>query len=505
MKKTIILASVTIATLFAFSSCQKEDLQDIGSVNSIRIITGEFEHKATKTTLNADGITPEWAVGDVIRILNSSSYQDVTLADGNISNNTITFTTTLTGTLYAVYPASATTMDKCTDGNITFTIPAIQDGTFGSANICVAKSIATDETNKDNLVFRNATAVLEIKTGASVVGVDITAANSIVGPVTASFNDSEVNLATSSLNEKSVFVLHNSAPSDKVFYLATAPVTTGSTTATCYEVNWEGSATKDSKGLQRNAIYSMDLSSLSCDNKSDLTGKKGVFYGHEFVIIKAEYISSGKKSYLKWATKNIGAETEKDYGLYFAWGEKTGHAVSGRPTTNVYDAFPNTGVFRDPPVIDGDQNPSLLPASNDAATIYWGTAWKMPTGGGESGSQFYAMQLATYWAYDATDKGYYVFAPTSSHTAGGKTKNGIPTDLNKNNALLFFPAAGYGTASTLSEPGTSGHYWSRTINSDNNKNACCLAFNKTTSQTPVEAFGGDERKYGFPIRPVSDK
>ena len=59
MKKTIILASVAIATLFAFSSCQKESLENNYSENSVRVITATFENNGTKTTLSPeDNKTP---------------------------------------------------------------------------------------------------------------------------------------------------------------------------------------------------------------------------------------------------------------------------------------------------------------------------------------------------------------------------------------------------------------------------------------------------------------
>ena len=281
MKKTIILASVALATLFAFSSCQKESLRDNGSANGVRIITAEFENNATKTELNSDGVTPEWAVGDVLRILNATTYQDVTLisgedtptnpGDGIIKKGAIVFAIpeTMTGTLYAVYPATATSMESCPEDEITFTIRTEQDGTFGSANICVAKSKEDEEPNKDNLIFRNATAVLKIKTPADVLQVDVAAANPIAGTVTATFEGNDVNLDTD-LDGTTVSALCIPVPSGNIFYFAVAPVPTGDVTVTCFTSdtgNRHGSAKKESKDLRRNVIYSMDLSSIELDKE----------------------------------------------------------------------------------------------------------------------------------------------------------------------------------------------------------------------------------------------
>ncbi|MCQ2069328.1 MAG: hypothetical protein MJY68_09625 [Bacteroidaceae bacterium] len=543
MKKTIIITSVAIATLFAFSSCQKENLENNGPENSLRIITAEFENNATKTTLNEDGKTPEWEVGDVIRILSSSAYQDVTLAAGNISNNKITFATTLIGTLYAVYPASATSLESCTDGNISFTIPAIQDGSFASANICVAKSGTDDETNRDNLTFRNATAVLKITTADDVVGVDITATNNIAGTVTASFDGTEISLTTSSLDRNYVSAVGTSAPAGNVFYLAVAPGTTGSTKVNCYKTNLKGLEDKSSKDLQRNVIYSMDLSSVEINN-SDLTGQRGILNGHEFVIIKAKYDGTND-SYLKWATMNIGATTltgPTSYGDYFMWGavEKPYSSLSGtftfyseKPSSYInntwnassgFDSYncnftkdsgPNSTTTGSPSNVFTKYTASenayavsgiadgmtVLESCDDAATCNWGSTWRMPSGGSES--EFKALFNATYWLWDNTDKGYYVYAPNVSGDAGKYA--GGTGDYDKSNALLFFPATGQSMMTYMFYRGQCGAYWSRTLDSNSPHKAFQFTFDKEgnflTADNPDYT---QARSQGETIRPVSD-
>ena len=499
MKKTIILASVAIATLFAFSSCQKESPTNTSN-EGIRVITGTFENNSlTKTTLNSDK-TPEWAVGDVIRVLNATSYQDVTLEVGNISDNKITFTTTLEGALYAVYPASATTMESC-GGNITFTIPAIQDGTFASANICVAKSTATDENNKDNLVFRNATAVLEIKTAADVVGVDVTAANKIAGNVTASFDGSAVSLTTTALDKNYVSAVGASAPAGNVFYLAVAPVTTGSATANCYKTAMKGTAAKDSKALANNVIYSMDLASLTIDN-SDLTGQHGILNGQEYVVVKC-----GDNN-LKWATKNIGADSETDYGYYFFWAGTEAYVHNGSGWEKADGSGELSGGFigANAPYNDGDDYTwnkynfmdmkGKLDSADDAAQSLLGAGWRMPTS-----AEFTALIGATCWKWDATDKGYYVYVPNPS-TDAGKVNAGTGT-YDKSNALLFFPAAGYGYGNSFNKGGDTGYYWSSTSGVPDPYLDDCGGVALTIGSSMVQN-GHTERQMGCSIRAVSE-
>ena len=531
MKKTIIIFAVAIATLFAFSSCQKEDIEsNVTAENGVRVITAEFENTATKTALNEDGKTPEWEVGDVIRVLDGSNYKDVEIISGSGepesgkayidgSGLKIGIPQTMTGTLYAVYPASATAMTSCS-GSIAFTIPTVQDGIFASANICVAK-----EVDENKIVFRNATAVLKITTAADVVGVDVTAANKIAGPVTASFDGTSLSLTTSSLDKASVSAVCKSAPSDNVFYLATAPGGTGNTTVTCYKIDKQGSIDKGNKDLQRNVIYSMNLASMTINTGSDLTGKKGELNGHEYVIIKAKYDGTND-SYLKWATRNVGATADKgtdSYGTYFAWGDTKGQdAKTKTGTSPIANAFTDEfswsncpfAVTTDPKFekyVQESQkstygkngtfydDKTTLEYEDDAARANWGGTWRMPIGYDETGAgEFKALKDATYWAWDGTDKGYYVFPPDGSHAAGTRV-NSIPEGLNKGNALLFFPAAGYGNGTSLNCAGSDGTYWSSSLYSSPN-NAYYLYFYSSN----VYPQNCSSRYYGRSVRPVSD-
>ena len=512
MKKIITLALAT-ATLFAFSSCQKENLTNTSN-NGVRVITGTFENNSlTKTTLNSDGKTPEWAVGDVIRVLNATSYQDVTLEAGNISGNKITFTTTLTGTLYAVYPASVTTMESCGDGNITFTIPAVQDGTFASANICVAKSSTTDETNKDNLMFCNATAVLAFSQTAvtnKVLGVRVEAANAIVGPMTVGFKaDGTLDTPTTSSLSGQLIRVKSSEAKDK-YYIAAAPVATGRIEFEYQQAIKVATVTTEAgKTLAVNIIY-------ACPSMDDETYevKKGTINGHDYVQIGS----------VKWATMNIGATTitgPTGYGDYFAWGaaEKaysdyssyTFTFLSSRPSsygtgdwdmdqgfcyknTPYYDA---TGVYSK---YTGSDSKYVLEPMDDAAHCIWESTWRMPTGG--AGGEFDALCKATYWKWDDTDEGYYVYVPNPSADAGKYNGNGTG-EYDKSDALLFFPSAYQGDGCDnwiwYWRPDVEGFYWTSTLGNPS-EHANFLHFTKGA----VAPNNGSFRYFGCSIRPVSD-
>lgn len=522
MKKFITLA-VAIATLFAFSSCQKESPTNTSN-EGIRVITATFENDGTKTNLNADDKTPEWVAGDELRVLSATAYQDVTLEAGNISDNKITFTTSLEGTLYAVYPASATTMESCGDGNITFTIPAIQDGTFASANICVAKSSTTDETNKDNLIFRNATAVLAFSQTAvtnKVLGVRVEAANAIVGPMTVGFKaDGTLDTPTTSSLSGQLIRVKSSEAKDK-YYIAAAPVATGRIEFEYQQAIKVATVTTEAgKTLAANKIYACP----SMDGET-YEVKKGTINGHDYVQIGS----------VKWAMMNIGATTTTGttgYGDYFAWGaaEKaysdyssdTFTFLSSRPSsygTGDWDIdwgfwYKNTpyctgtvdeetGVYSK---YTGSDSKYVLEPMDDAAHCIWKSTWRMPTGG--DGGEFDALCEATYWKWDDTDEGFYVYVPNPSTDAGKYDGNGTGAEYDKSDALLFFPAANQGYScynyhSYFPEDPVEGYYWASTLGANflkPSEDANLLYFKKGA----VVPNNGMSRYFGRSIRPVSD-
>lgn len=329
MKKSIVFVAFA---LLVFASCQKEPLVSENQEPTLRTITATFENNGTKTTLSTvDNKTPLWSNNDKIRILNATSHQDITLTEANIKNDkrTITFTTSLTGTLYAVYPASATTMGSCSDGKINFTIPAFQDGTFASANICVAKSSSNDETNKNCLVFSNATSVLEFSQDASTTGVlsvRVEAANAIAGPMTVAYNTGGTfTLTTSSLSGK----LINARPTEVAdkYYVAVAPVTTGKIEFEYQkDIKVATITTEAGKTLESNNIYECP----SMDGKT-YEVKTGTIDGKDYVQI----------GHVKWATKNFDALTINDIGSTYNFVQANSTSLGGSWRMPTKDDFVN--------------------------------------------------------------------------------------------------------------------------------------------------------------------
>ena len=111
-------------------------------------------------------------------------------------------------------------------------------------------------------------------------------------------------------------------------------------------------------------------------------------------------------------------------------------------------------------------------------------------------AEFKALKAATYWAWDATDMGYYVFAPDASNTAGKIVEE--TNGLTKADALLFFPAAGYGNGGNLSYVGSSGRYWSGSQPSDDTGKAHQMSFDNSDVGPQLD----NSRSNGRSVRPV---
>ena len=268
MKKTInyILAAVAV---FAAASCQKfETVKNVEETNApVRTLTAVFE-EGSKTTASSDGETTYaiWAEGDVIRVMDTEEHAaNHTVADGEISEDgkkvTFDVPAEVTGEqIYAIHGDNAATTSNA--GVISFTIPATQDGTFNTANICVAKA---DENG--TLTFKNATAIVHITNPQTAGGntpntLTFTSSNGIVGDATATFDPDFAIACTGNIIQPFTITSDNS--SDE-FYFAIAAGTYSSIIA--QNNNGKKSLTiKDNISIVRSKIYTIDASKISFKN-----------------------------------------------------------------------------------------------------------------------------------------------------------------------------------------------------------------------------------------------
>ena len=158
-----------------------------------------------------------------------------------------------------------------------------------------------------------------------------------------------------------------------------------------------------------------------------------------------KYVDLGLPSGLKWATCNVGATKPEEYGDYFAWGEtepkeeyswfkyKYGTDYNQLQLTKYCDdSYYGKDGFMD--------NKTVLEPEDDAATVNWGGNWRMPTYK-EMGE---LIEKCTWiWTTQNGVRGYKVVGP--------------------NGNSIFLPAVGYMRGGTLNDAGSSGSYWSSSL------------------------------------------
>ena len=215
------------------------------------------------------------------------------------------------------------------------------------------------------------------------------------------------------------------------------------------------------------------------------TNSAGTSYGSEvsFTTLPSggthAYVDLGLPSGLLWATCNVGADSPEGNGDYFAWGETQPKSVYNWSTyqycmgsANTLTKYCNNASYG----YNGftDNLITLLP-EDDAATVNWGSDWRMPT-------------LAEWQElYNNT---------TCTWTQQSGVNGRLFTASNGNS--LFLPAAGHRDGSSLDYAGSRGFYWSISLYTDYPLDA--MYFDFTSGYFNVYRYY--ERLFGFTVRPV---
>ena len=169
---------------------------------------------------------------------------------------------------------------------------------------------------------------------------------------------------------------------------------------------------------------------------------------------------------LLWADHNVGAATPDAVGLYFSWGNVTGHAEGSG-----YDFSDAVYAETAGAALTGD---IAVGNTYDMARHNMGAPWRLPT-------------MADFVELNANCDSEWT------------DENGMPgrrfTSLINGNSI-FFPAAGYYNGTSLNNRGADGDYWSSTWYSETN--ARYLNF----SSTGVGPQNYNSRRLGFAVRAV---
>ena len=219
MKKILFSVFVAAALGMVAVSCSKQDAENAPVQNEEAIenvIYASFDNGVTKTTdWQHDGkTTPVFEVGDQIKVYNSSTSAIGTVtavSEEKIATIKIPGID-LTGDVYAIYPVDAAAGYNA--GTLTFTIPATQNGSFGKANISVAK------LNGTRFNFKNVTSLFKVTAKPEVITSFIFNKTGIAGTFAVDFTGYDVNpiQAVSTSNQITVDNIEGTGP----YYIAVA-------------------------------------------------------------------------------------------------------------------------------------------------------------------------------------------------------------------------------------------------------------------------------------------
>ena len=160
-----------------------------------------------------------------------------------------------------------------------------------------------------------------------------------------------------------------------------------------------------------------------------------------------EYVDLGLPSGTKWATCNVGADKETDYGLYFAFGETKGY--SGFTDAKKFNwgdyKFSVNGSSDKFTKYNSTDRKAVLDLCDDAAQANMGGKWHMPTV-----EQFRELKSNTIsdWVTNYNCSGVNGILFTSKSDASKK---------------LFFPACGFLGNGTSSYTCRFGYFSSSSI------------------------------------------
>ena len=186
---------------------------------------------------------------------------------------------------------------------------------------------------------------------------------------------------------------------------------------------------------------------------------------------------------VKWASWNVGASAPEQYGEYYAWGETTDKIgvdyyrfgwYSYKWCQGSYDTLTKYNTL----IMYGTTDAKTqLDLEDDAACVFWGAPWRMPTD-----DEWTELRESCTWNWT-----------TQNGVAGYRVTSNI------NFESIFLPAAGCLHETSLTEAGSTGYYWSSTLSTDKTYQARSVCFR---SDLYARFYGN--RFNGFSVRPVRE-
>lgn len=238
-------------------------------------------------------------------------------------------------------------------------------------------------------------------------------------------------------------------------------------------------------------------------------GSSDTFNGHE-------YVDLGLSSGTLWAKMNVGAESETDAGLYFAWGETQGYTASqvgngeGQKAFSWNDYALTEDGGSTMSKYNASDNKTHLELTDDAAAANMGGDWHMPNRAQclelfKETKNGFVTNAGAFTQYAWDNNGYSSPTDTTATISGWSTagyfffKNTYTsvTDAITAEDYLFIPAAGECADGEVNGVGFYGYVWASALDSEYVENAWYFYF--YSDEAGVTGFN---RCCGVPVRGV---
>ena len=217
---------------------------------------------------------------------------------------------------------------------------------------------------------------------------------------------------------------------------------------------------------------------------------------------KYKFVDLGLPSGLQWAAWNVGATKPEDSGLYFAWGEDNGYAVTPGKVINETNGTYNAIITN----ADGESGKTFASnysdykhydVSTSAFTKYNSTSGLTTTLANEDDGCYLAEKAMRMPTKEECEELIANTTPVWTEKYNGSVINGMTFTSNTNGNSIFVPAVGAVVSGVLGDFGLSGGLRSSSLSSSSVEGAFVLDFNSDSlGVDDVSRFGG------IPLRAV---
>ena len=208
-----------------------------------------------------------------------------------------------------------------------------------------------------------------------------------------------------------------------------------------------------------------------------------IFDGMEITVDEVkptmETVDLGLPSKKLWAKCNLGANSEEESGLYYAWGETIGYTAEQVGVDKQFDWSDykyNSGSSFNPTKYASSDQKTQLDLEDDTVYASLGGNWRMPTQ-----ADFQELTANT----------------TTEVTSIGGIQ-GMKFTSKENSNYLFFPFAGYADSGSTGNVGSRFYCWSSSLYSVGSYDAWYLFGNSGGSM----GLGSNYRRNGRSVRGV---